>query len=79
MDIHVSRDRDKDYSIVEYTYRSRSGERRRSRILVNNQANLDGSFSYRNPPYVSYGGPLTSEIEEVLETKCRAFGYDITL
>ena len=76
-DLHATRT--KDVTAIEYFYRSTSGERRRSLILLNNDANFDGSYLYRNPSDISYGGPLTLAVEDALETRCHALGYDVTM
>ena len=45
----------------------------------NNGADFDGSYLYRNPSDISYGGPLTLAVEDALETRCHAVGYDLTM
>lgn len=74
--LHVTRG--KDVTVIEYFYRSTSGERRGSQILLNNDANVDGSYLYRSPSDISYGGPLTLAVSDVLESRCHVVGYDLT-
>lgn len=76
--VRISRDAQKDYVSIEYEYVSRSGEIRHSTILANAEPNSDGTFLFRNPDDIAYGGPLTLERTFELEAQCKGYGYDIT-